>query len=139
MLKSYLILNYNWLNNKKELVEYKSAYFEKKRLPSGGSKVNIFWDWPNSVLYDSAETARQGKIWFFSYDLKCSQPIILQYSLIINISGRDRAMPYIFFMEIIIIKEGSIWDYYCTVINIKGNPVWLNGWVIVYELSQCRF
>ena len=32
----------NWLNNKKELVEYKSAYFEKKRLPSGGSKVNIF-------------------------------------------------------------------------------------------------
>ena len=36
----------------------------------------------NIVLYDSGETACLGKIWFFSYGLKCFQPIRLQYSLI---------------------------------------------------------
>ena len=39
----------------------------------------------NSVLYDSAKTACLGKIWFFSYGLKRSQPIRLQHSLIISI------------------------------------------------------
>ena len=52
------------------------------------------------------KTACLGKIWFFSYGLKCSQPIRLQYSLIINISGRSQLISQIFYVEIII-KERS--------------------------------
>ena len=36
-----------------------------------------------------------GKILFFSYCLKCSQPIKLQYSFIINISGWNQSTPQI--------------------------------------------
>ena len=43
----------------------------------------------NSAFYDVVETSCLGKMWFFfSYVLKCSQPIRLQFSLITNISGR---------------------------------------------------
>ena len=45
--------------------------------------------WCISVLYNSAKTSCLGKIWLFSYGLKCSQAIRLQDSLIINISGRN--------------------------------------------------
>ena len=41
----------------------------------------------NSVLYNSAKAACLGKIYFFNYALKCSQPIRLQCFLIINIYG----------------------------------------------------
>ena len=41
-----------------------------------------------------------GKISFFSYGLKCSQPIRLWYSLIISISGRNEIISQNFCMEI---------------------------------------
>ena len=56
----------------------------------------------NSVLYDSAKTPFLGRICFFSYGLKCSQPIRLQCSLIINISGGNQTISQIFSLEIII-------------------------------------
>ena len=46
----------------------------------------------NSVLHDSAKTPCLGKIWFFSYGLKCFHSILLQYSLTINVSGRNQAI-----------------------------------------------
>ena len=50
----------------------------------------------NSVLYDPVKIVCLGKIWFFSYGLKCSQLIRLQYYLIISISGRNQLIPLIF-------------------------------------------
>ena len=55
----------------------------------------------NSVHFDSLKTAFLGKIWF-SFGIKSSQPIRLQYSLIIIICGRNQSIPSIFCMEIII-------------------------------------
>ena len=57
-----------------------------------------------SVLYNSARAQCLGNIWFFSNDLKCFQPIRLQYSLIVNISGSNQSIPRIFCM-VIITKE----------------------------------
>ena len=44
------------------------------------------------VLYYSAKNSCLEKMWFFTYGLKCSQPIRLQYSLMINISGRNQVI-----------------------------------------------
>ena len=56
----------------------------------------------NSVLYDSTKSPCQGKLRFFSHGLKCSQQIRLQYSLIINFSGRNQSIFQIFYTGIII-------------------------------------
>ena len=56
----------------------------------------------DSVLYDLAKTAYLGKIWFFSYGLKYSQPIRLQHSLIVNIFARSQSIPQILCMKITI-------------------------------------
>ena len=50
----------------------------------------------SSVIYGSAKTACQEKIWFFSCDLKCSQLITLQYSLTVSISAKNQLIPQIF-------------------------------------------
>ena len=47
------------------------------------------------ILYVYAKNSYLGKIWFFSYGLKCSQLIRLQY-LIINISERNQVNSQIF-------------------------------------------
>ena len=54
----------------------------------------------NNVLFDSVKTACQEKIWFFSYDLKHTQPIRLKPSLMINIYGSKQSQ--IFGLEIAI-------------------------------------
>ena len=66
----------------------------------------------NSVLYDPVKIVCLGKIWFFSYGLKCSQLIRLQYYLIISISGRNQLIPLIFFARNSSSSEVTIWDYY---------------------------
>ena len=51
-----------------------------------------------------------GKYWF-SYSLKCSQPVKLQYSLIINISGKNQEYLQCFACSWPS-RESRIWDYY---------------------------
>ena len=46
----------------------------------------------NGVLHDSRKTSLE-KTGFVSYYLTCSQPVILQYFLIIDISGKNQSMP----------------------------------------------
>ena len=41
-------------------------------------------------LFDFVKANFLGKIWFFSYDPECPQPIRLQDPLIINICGRNQ-------------------------------------------------
>ena len=50
----------------------------------------------SSVLYDSTKAPCLRKIQFFSYCLKCSQPIRLQYSSIMNVFGRNKSISQIF-------------------------------------------
>ena len=61
---------------------------------------------PPAVTADELfERVFLGKIWFFSYGLKCSQLIRFQYSLIINnnISGKNPSTTFlIYYVEIII-------------------------------------
>ena len=48
-----------------------------------------------SGLHDSAKIPCLVNIWFFSYVLKCSQPIRLQYSLLITLEGINQPLTFL--------------------------------------------
>ena len=85
---------------------FRNSHFKEKTKKS--SKIEFFWLLlkiesifvffylkvvNKSILHDSAKTSYLGKSWFSIYDLKYSQPIRLQYSVIINTSGRNQLVP----------------------------------------------
>ena len=59
---------------------------------------------PLMSLFLPKKMVHCSKIQFFSYRLKCSQPVRLQYSLIINIFARNHSISQIFCMEIMMME-----------------------------------
>ena len=70
-------------------------------------RLFLFKEWCITVFFKIPQKPHVlGKLQFVSYGLKCSQPIILQYYLTINISGRNPAISQIFSIQITI-KESQ--------------------------------
>ena len=78
------------------------------------------------VLYDSAKT----HAWdFFTYELKCCQLIRLQYSLIINISGKNQSVENFLYLYNLQRKVTSKITTWLVVANCTSCPIrLLDSW-----------
>ena len=77
------------------------------------------------VLYDSAKT----HAWdFFTYELKCCQLIRLQYSLIINISGKNQSVEnflYLYNLQRKVTSKITTFGWLWAVVPLVQSDYWI--------------